>query len=175
MSIAGLCYNDNMRVLAIDPGYGRCGVAVIEGDPSAAHLLYSSCIETEANSEFSARLRIVGDEIVRIINEYRPEGIALEELFFSGNQKTALNVAEVRGMILYIAASRDIHVGQFNPGAVKIATTGYGRATKAQVIKMTEKLVRLPDKVMRDDEYDAIALGITALANEKSVGRGLKH
>jgi crossover junction endodeoxyribonuclease RuvC len=157
-----------MRILAIDPGYGRCGVAIIEGSPTAANLLYSNCIETAANTDFSDRLQAVGDEIVRLIKEYRPEKVALEELFFSGNQKTALNVAEVRGMLLYIAASNSLPVTQFNPGAIKIATTGYGRATKTQVIKMTEKLVRLPKKEMLDDEHDAIALGITALANEKT-------
>ncbi len=156
-----------MKVLAIDPGFGRCGVAVLEGSGGKAALLYSSCIETAPKSAFSERLLIVGGEVLRLIKEYTPDTIALEELYFTNNAKTALHVAEVRGMLMYLAASNDIALVEFNPQAVKIATTGYGRATKDQVIKMTEKLVALPKKKMLDDEYDAIAIGLTALAQAR--------
>lgn len=156
-----------MRVLAIDPGYGRCGVAVLEGDGSRSALLYSHCIETASKEKFSERLLAVGNEIARLIGMYRPERIALEEVYFSNNQKTALQVAEVRGMILYIAASHHLPLSQFNPSRVKIALTGEGRATKEQIMKMVGRLVRLEKTPERDDEYDAIALGLTALAEER--------
>ncbi len=154
-----------MIVLAIDPGFGRCGVAVLEGGGSKATLHYSACIETSAKEIFAKRLLVVANEIVRLIEVHKPETIALEELYFTNNAKTALNVAEVRGMLIYLAVSKNIPLVEYNPLSIKIAITGYGRATKEQVTKMVEKLVTLPQKKMLDDEYDAIALGLTALAS----------
>lgn len=156
-----------MRILAIDPGYGRCGVAVLEGTGTTASLLYSACIETTPQTEFSLRLLAVGSEIARLIKAYQPERVAIEEVYFSNNQKTALQTAEVRGMLLYIVASNDLPLSQINPSRVKIALTGQGRATKAQVAKMVGHLVRLLKPPSHDDEYDAIALGLTALAEAR--------
>lgn len=156
-----------MIILAIDPGFGRCGVAILEGTGSTPSILYSACIETKPNTKFSKRLLFVADEIIRLIEEYAPETISIEEIYFTNNAKTAINVAEVRGMLIYLAASRNITLVEFNPLAIKIAVTGYGRASKEQVIKMVEKIVKLPKKKMLDDEYDAIALGITTLAHAR--------
>lgn len=156
-----------MTVLAIDPGFGRCGVAVLEGSGSKATILHSSCIETEAGVQFSERLLSVANEIIQLIDEYAPDTIAIEELYFSTNQKTVFHVAEVRGMLMYLAASRKIPLVEQNPLSVKVAITGYGRAPKEQVTKMIEKLIRLPKKKMLDDEYDAIAVGLTTLASAK--------
>jgi crossover junction endodeoxyribonuclease RuvC len=154
-----------MKVLAIDPGFGRCGVALLEGAGAQALLVYSSCIETAPKSPFTERLLEVGNEILRLIDLYDPETIAIEEIYFTNNAKTAIHVAEIRGMLIYLAASHHIPLVEYNPLAIKIAITGYGRATKAEVTKMVEKLVTLPEKKMLDDEYDAIALGLTALAS----------
>jgi crossover junction endodeoxyribonuclease RuvC len=156
-----------MRVLSIDPGYGRCGVAVLESG-RAVKLQYSACIETDAKLAFGERLRTVGNEIVRLIEEFNVDALAIEELYFSGNQKTALRVAEVRGMIVYLAAANGLPLIEYNPLSVKVAVTGYGRASKEQVIKMVRQLVETPKKRMLDDEYDAIAVGITALAENSS-------
>lgn len=156
-----------MRVLAIDPGYGRCGVALLQGSGTTSELLHSSCIETSPKDAFADRLFKVADEILRLITLYDPEIIAIEELYFTNNAKTALKVAEVRGVLIYIAVSNKIPLVEYNPLAIKIAITGYGRASKEQVIKMVEKLVKFPKKIMLDDEYDAIALGLTALAGAK--------
>lgn len=154
-----------MRVLAIDPGYGRCGVAVVEkGKDGKEILLYSDCIETGAQEPFVERLANVGIEIGRLITEYTPDHIALEELFFSTNQKTALRTAEVRGMILYVAHTNDIPVFEYNPGRIKIALTGDGRAGKDAVARMVARLVPLSDKKTRDDEIDAIAIALTHTA-----------
>lgn len=90
--------------------------------------------------------------------------VAIEEVFFSKNQKTALSVAEARGAIKYVAAAGGYPVLEFNPSAVKIALTGEGRAEKSQVTAMVRRILRLDDTRRLDDEYDAIALGITALA-----------
>lgn len=156
-----------MIVLAIDPGFGRCGVAVIKGSGSKGELHYSACIETSPKSKFSERLLEVGTEITRLIDTHKPDTVAIEELYFTNNAKTAIHVAEVRGMLIYLTASRGIDLVEYNPLAIKIALTGYGRASKEQVTLMVEKLITLPNKAMLDDEYDAIALGLTALAGER--------
>ena len=156
-----------MRVLAIDPGFGRCGVAVLEGEGGNAKLLFSDCIETEANSDFSLRLLEVGKTVSLLIDTHNPDTIAIEELYFSSNQKTVFHVAEVRGMLMYLAVSRSIALVEYNPLTVKVALTGYGRATKGQVTKMVETVLKLESKKRKDDEYDAIALGITAIAHSR--------
>lgn len=153
-----------MTILAIDPGFGRCGVAALEGSSAKATLLHSSCIETTPQSEFSERLLAVANEILQLIDTYTPDTIAIEEIYFTNNAKTAIHVAEIRGMLIYLAASHEIPLVEYNPLAIKIALTGYGRASKEQVTKMVEKLITLPKKKMLDDEYDAIGLGLTALA-----------
>ncbi len=156
-----------MRVLAIDPGFGRCGVAVLEGEGGDATLLFSDCIETEPNSDFSLRLLEVGKTVTSLIDTHDPDTIAIEELYFSSNQKTVFHVAEVRGMLMYLAVSRNITLVEYNPLTVKVALTGYGRATKDQVTKMVETVLKLEAKKRKDDEYDAIALGITAIAHSR--------
>ena len=156
-----------MYVLSIDPGFGRCGVAVIEGTGSKAALLFSACIETSSKEDFSSRLLSVAIEVSRLMSMHTPDTVAIEELYFTNNAKTALRVAEVRGMLIYLTESSGIHLVEYNPLAIKIALTGYGRASKEQVTKMVEKLIKFPEKKMLDDEYDAIALGLTALAGAK--------
>lgn len=157
-----------MRILAIDPGFGRCGVAVLDGNASSSHILYSECIETDAKSDFIHRLFVVANEVKRLIEEFNPELIAIEELFFSNNQKTAFHVAEIRGMLMYLAVSSNTPLVEYNPLAVKVALTGYGKASKQDVIKMVTRLTDLKKIPAHDDEYDAIALGVTALAGARS-------
>ncbi len=156
-----------MKVLSIDPGFGRCGVAVLEGTATHPMLLYSTCIETDSKQNFPDRLLHVANEVVRLIEKYSPDSVAIEEIYFTNNAKTAIHVAEIRGMLIYLATSRAIPLVEFNPLTVKIAITGYGRATKEQMIKMVEKLVHIKTPLQYDDEYDAIALGITTLAHAR--------
>ena len=98
---------------------------------------------------------------------HEPSVLAIEELYFSNNQKTVFQVAEARGMILYIAYAHHLRVVEYNPLSIKIALTGYGRASKEQVTKMVEKLIIVEKTPKTDDEYDAIAVGLTALAHER--------
>lgn len=156
-----------MKVLAIDPGFGRCGVAVLEGTGAKATLLYSTCVETSPKLPFGERLLLIADEILTLIKEHEPAIMAIEELYFSNNQKTVFQVAEARGMILYIAYAHHLRVVEYNPLSIKIALTGYGRASKEQVTKMVEKLIIVEKTPKTDDEYDAIAVGLTALAHER--------
>lgn len=157
-----------MKVLAIDPGFGRCGVALLDGSGTKAILSYSTCIETSPKLSFGERLLSIADELIALIHTHKPDILAIEELYFSNNQKTALRVAEARGMILYLAYANHLRVVEYNPVTIKIALTGYGRANKEQVTKMVEKLILVEKTPETDDEYDAIAVGLTALAHERN-------
>lgn len=154
-----------MKVISIDPGYERCGIAVLEKQKGNEVLLHSECVRTDKNLPFSERLLIIGKSVEKVIKEYKPESLALETLYFSKNTKTAISVAEARGVITYAAACSDIPLFEYSPAAIKIAVTGMGNADKRQVMDMVPKLISLPEREMLDDEVDAIALGITHLAS----------
>jgi crossover junction endodeoxyribonuclease RuvC len=156
-----------MRVLGIDPGYDRMGIAVVEGKRERPDLVFSTCVETSKKQDFSERLFMVIEALRDVIATHKPDAVAVEEIFFSKNQKTAMLVAHVRGAILYLARSLAIPIAEYNPSAIKIAVTGEGRAEKRQVIDMTKKLIKIDAKDLLDDEYDAIAVAITHLVSHK--------
>lgn len=157
-----------MKILAIDPGYDRLGIAVVEGDPSKPMLIWSDCV-TPAKREVAERLAAVAHAVVEAIAAHRPDALAIETLFFSKNVKTALGVAEARGAILAVAGAAALPVVECSPQEVKIAVTGYGSADKKAIELMVPKLLNLPlspaGGKRRDDELDAIAVGIAALAS----------
>ncbi|MDO8481882.1 MAG: crossover junction endodeoxyribonuclease RuvC [bacterium] len=158
-----------MKVLAVDPGYGRCGVAVLVREKGEKeNLLYSDCIETPAGTDFTARLGAVADECTRLAKKYQPDAVALEKLYFSTNQKTAMRVAEVRGALIQVATSLGIPVFEYTPGEIKSAAGGHGGAAKQQVAKMLHALVKIEKEIKYDDEYDAIAVGVTHLARHRA-------
>ncbi len=152
-----------MRIIAIDPGYERLGIAVLE-KTKKEELLFSECFKTKASLPFVERLELVGREVARLIEEFKPEALSIENLFISTNQKTAMRVAEVRGAILYQARLSGLEVFEYTPLQIKTATTGYGRATKEQMISMVRKLITGAEKIKQDDEMDAIAIGLTHFA-----------
>ena len=153
-----------MKVLAIDPGYGRCGMAVLEKVGGKETLLFSTCLETSPRLQFADRMKAVTEECVRIITEYSPDCVAMERLFFSGNQKTAMQVAEVRGALINTASMSNLKVSEYTPAQIKSAAGGWGGADKKQIIQMLHMLIKIEKKIKHDDEYDAIAVGITHLA-----------
>ncbi|HSE34892.1 MAG TPA: crossover junction endodeoxyribonuclease RuvC [Candidatus Paceibacterota bacterium] len=157
-----------MSVLGIDPGYGRCGLAFLDGDGSRPHRVASTCIETSAKEAFGARLFAVADAVANWIDTHKPDAVAIEEVYFSANQKTAIHVAEVRGALLYLAQAKNVPVFEYNPLAVKIAVTGYGKATKDQVISMITKVVANPPGDVLDDEFDAVAVAVAHLAESRT-------
>lgn len=163
-----------MRLLALDPGYERLGIAVLDKPAPGAgargakeSLAYSDCFQTSKDLPHFERLGMVGAEITRVMDEFKPDAVCLETLFFSKNQTTAIKVAEVRGVILYLAAKAGLPVYEYNPMEIKVAVTGYGKSDKPAVIAMTERLIRIDKKVRHDDEYDAIAVGLTCFAMER--------
>jgi crossover junction endodeoxyribonuclease RuvC len=155
-----------MRVLAIDPGYGRMGLAVVEGDPSKPTFVYSDCIET--NKEDEGRLATIAQALTDSIDTYSPNLVAIESLFFSNNAKTALKVGEARGALLSVVQARGIPVKEYSPQQIKMAVTGNGAADKVAVSRMIPHLITLPEKKRLDDEMDALALGICALSHKLS-------
>ena len=156
-----------MRIIAVDPGYDRMGVAVLEKENGKEKLLFSSCFVTEKSDSFGDRLGGLADNFKELIIEWKPDYCALEKLFFNKNQKTAMKVAETRGALMQVAYSQSLEVAEFAPTEVKLAVTSSGAASKAQVADMVKRLVTLDHLPKYDDEYDAIAVGITALASLK--------
>lgn len=152
-----------MRIISIDPGYERLGIAILEKQKRET-LIFSECFKTKSDLPFIERLELVGREVARIIAEHRPDALAIENLFISTNQKTAMRVAEVRGAILYQSRLNGLSVYEYTPLQIKTATTGYGKATKDQVGTMVRKIVPEARNLTQDDEIDAIAIGITHFA-----------
>lgn len=156
-----------MRVLAFDPGYDRLGIAVMEKMGGKETVLHSECFTTERASSIEDRLHEVGLRIETLLAEFTPTHVALETLFFNKNQKTGIAVAEVRGIILFLARKARCSIAEFSPQEIKIAVTGYGKSDKAAVIGMVKRLIPNISEKGLDDEYDAIAVGITALAHHR--------
>lgn len=152
-----------MKILAIDPGYDRCGLAVVEGNSSKPVLLWSECIVPKKGAA-EKRLAEVSFAVTKAITMYAPGALGIETLFFSSNKKTALGVAEARGAVLAAAGIASLPVIECSPQQIKLAVTGYGGADKKSVAHMIPRLLILPEKKRFDDELDAIAVGITALA-----------
>lgn len=157
-----------MKVISIDPGYERMGIAVVERKAKKADtLLHSACIRTSPKLPFAERLFNLGEEFWMEVRKWKPDVFAIEKLYFENNQKTAMNVAEVKGMLTYIAQSEKLVVREFTPLEIKVAVTGYGRATKSDMIEMIPKLISIKKEIELDDEYDAIAIALTALATPR--------
>jgi crossover junction endodeoxyribonuclease RuvC len=155
-----------MRVLGIDPGFERLGVALLEKLPGQKEsVLFSECFKTKTGIDFEERLRLLGEETRKVIAEFKPNILAIETLFLSNNQKTAMRVAEARGVILYEAALANMKIFEASPPEIKMAITGHGRSDKNQMIKMVKMLVKLPQEKSSDDELDAIAIALTAFAH----------
>lgn len=153
-----------MIIISIDPGYERLGVAVLNKENSKESLLFSDCIITSKEESFEKRLLQIANSVEKIIEEYKPETLAIEKLYFTTNQKTASNVSEVRGALIYLASKKGLRVRQFTPLEIKVAVTGDGKADKKQVIQMIPKLLKISKSIKYDDEYDAIAVGLTCFA-----------
>ncbi len=162
-----------MRILGIDPGFERLGVAVLEKNArEKEQVIFSECFKTSSKLDFSERLLLIGNEVKKIIKEYKPEVLAIETLFLNTNQKTVMRVAEARGVVIYEATQAGLKIFEATPLQIKVATTGYGRADKAQMMKMVKILVQIPENKTRakagqesDDELDAIAIALTAFAH----------
>lgn len=156
-----------MIILGIDPGYERLGIAILEKNnvDKKERVLYSECFKTSAKLDFSERLFLIGQKVEEIVKEYKPEILSIETLFLTTNHKTVMNVAEARGVVIYEASRAKLKIFEVSPPQIKIATTGYGKADKKDVMKMVKLLVSIDRDKKSDDELDAIAIALTAFAH----------
>ena len=157
-----------MVILGIDPGYARVGWAVLEVQSAKCKVQSCGCIETSKNTNSQDRLVDVYKQIYALIKKYKPNELAIEELFFTTNAKTAFKVGEARGVIILAGAMQKIPVFSYTPLQIKIAVTGYGNADKGQVGRMIKAILKLKEMPKLDDTADAIAVALThSFTNKK--------
>ncbi|MBQ8579858.1 MAG: crossover junction endodeoxyribonuclease RuvC [Oscillospiraceae bacterium] len=149
-----------MRILGIDPGYGITGFGLIEAERGQSRLLSCGAITTPAGMDFSARLEIIYEDMRRLLEQAKPDAVAIEELFFGQNVTTGIGVAQSRGVILLAIRQAGLEVTAYKPMQVKQALVGYGNATKHQMQDMTKRLLHLSAMPKPDDAADAIAIAL---------------
>ncbi len=149
-----------MRIVGIDPGYAIVGYGAVDFAGSTFKTVAFGAVTTPAGMPFDARLLEIDRELSAFFARVRPEAVAVEKLFFNSNQKTAIDVAQARGVIVVAAVRQGIPIFEYTPLQVKMAVVGYGRAEKKQVMEMTRIILGL-DKVPKpDDTADALAIAI---------------
>ncbi|HXA30308.1 MAG TPA: crossover junction endodeoxyribonuclease RuvC [Candidatus Angelobacter sp.] len=152
-----------MRVIGVDPGLARTGVAVVEGEPGALRLVHAGCVETLPGVSDASRLAVLLTELEALCARHRPEAAAVEQLFFASNRTTAMRVAEARGVALCALARAGLDVVEYTPMQVKESVAGHGGAAKPQVGRMVRTLLRVDSIPGPDDVADACAVAITHL------------
>lgn len=145
-----------MRVLGIDPGYDRLGFGVIEGERALAY-----GVVTTPKGAIEERLREIAVDLRALFVQHRPDVLVIEELFFAKSVTTALKVAQVRGVVMMLAADAGIRIVEVKPNEVKMAMTGYGRADKKQMQEMVKTVFKLNCIPKPDDAADALAIAWT--------------
>lgn len=149
-----------MIILGIDPGYAITGYAFLNYNNNNFKVLDYGFIKTKAKSYFPERLLLIEQSLCQLIEKYKPNALAIEELFFSRNTTTAIGTAQARGVIVVTGARYKIPVFEYTPKQVKLAVTGYGLAEKEQVQEMVKMLLNLKKVPKPDDVADAIAVAI---------------
>ncbi|MBQ8961401.1 MAG: crossover junction endodeoxyribonuclease RuvC [Ruminococcus sp.] len=150
----------NIRILGIDPGYAIVGFGVLEYDGVSFTPLEYGAVLTDAGTPFPERLRAIHEDIEFIFDKFRPDCMAIERLYFTTNQKTAIDVAQARGVTVLSAAKRGVPVSEYTPLQVKQSVVGYGKAEKRQVMEMTRQILKLAQIPKPDDAADALAIAI---------------
>lgn len=156
-----------MRILGIDPGFDRNGYGVIEDQGGKLVHIAHGVLQTSKEDTFEKRLQQVRDSVMELIKTYQPEAVAVEELFFQTNAKTAIKVAQARGVILLAIADANIKIVELTPNQVKVGTTGDGRADKKQIQEMVTRLLKLSAPPQPDDAADALAIAIVGATMAK--------
>ena len=149
-----------MRILGIDPGFAITGYSIIDYQGNKFKLIDSGAITTKAGVSFPLRLTKIYDDLTMIINEFKPDAISVEELFFNNNAKTAINVAQARGVVLIVGCKNNIPTFEYTPLQIKQAVAGYGRADKIQVQKMVKTILNVEKLHKLDDTTDSMAAAI---------------
>ncbi|MDE6776320.1 MAG: crossover junction endodeoxyribonuclease RuvC [Oscillospiraceae bacterium] len=149
-----------MRILGIDPGYAIVGFGVIDYAGANFKPINYGAIITEAYMPFTERLCMIDSDMHEILETYQPDCMAIEKLYFTSNQKTAIDVAQARGILILNACKKNIPVYEYTPLQVKMAVVGYGKAEKKQVMEMTKNILKLNHIPKPDDAADALAIAI---------------
>ena len=149
-----------MRILGIDPGVATIGFGIIDADRQKNTLIRYGVISTPAGLPLSHRLRQIYADMQELIETFRPDEVAVEELFFTNNVTTGISVAHGRGVILLAAEQLGIPIFEYTPMQVKQAVAGYGKAEKKQVMLMTQRLLNMTQIPRPDDAADALAIAI---------------
>ncbi|HVX65195.1 MAG TPA: crossover junction endodeoxyribonuclease RuvC [Bryobacteraceae bacterium] len=149
-----------MRVLGIDCGTERTGYGIIETDGRRHALVAEGTIVTNPKQPMQQRLLVIARELRALIERHAPEAAAAEDVFLASNVKTALKLAQVRGVVLLIAAEADLNLGEYSPLEIKTSVVGYGRAEKQQVQMMVKSLLHVDREIQSQDAADALAVAI---------------
>lgn len=150
-----------MVILGIDPGLETVGYGVVDSERGEVTLIDFGIIKTPRNQSIPERLKLIAEGMENLIEKFSPHEIAIEELFFCTNRKTAISVAEARGVILLTAISRCDRLYEYTPNQIKLAVTGWGGADKAQIQQMVRIQLKLKEIPKPDDAADALAVAIT--------------
>lgn len=149
-----------MLILGIDPGYAIVGFGLVEQQGAKPRLVTCGAINTPAGVRLSARLLQIANDLEELISRFKPDALAIEELFFNNNVTTGIGVAQARGVILMTAEKMGLPIYEYNPSQVKISVVGYGKAEKRQVMDMTKRLLGLSSVPKPDDAADAVAIAL---------------
>lgn len=150
-----------LRVFGVDPGLTRCGIGIVEVDARRqATSLHYGVIRSNPADALATRLHEIGTTLAALLDEWRPDVVALERVFAQHNVRTVMTVAQVSGIVSYLAAERDLAVATHTPSEVKAAVTGYGDADKKQVQAMVQRVLKLETIPKPADAADALALAL---------------
>ncbi len=149
-----------IRILGIDPGYAIVGFGALDYVANNFTPITYGAVTTKAHTVFEDRLLEIYDDITDVLSNVKPQAVAIEQLFYTTNQKTVMAVSQARGVILLAARKAHVPVFEYTPMQVKQSVTGYGKATKKQVQEMTRVLLKMNSIPKPDDAADALALAI---------------
>lgn len=152
----------SIRILGIDPGVERTGIGIIDVNGQTPQLVFVDCITTPKSEKHEERIMQVKQQLLKIIQQYKPDRSAVEKLFFSQNVKTAMSVSEARGVILVTLKEAGLPISEWTPQQIKQSVTGYGNADKLQVQKLVCAILKLKTVPKPDDATDALAVALTA-------------
>jgi len=157
-------------IMGIDPGIERLGIAIVkkntnppQGEPKEK-IIFSECFKTPKTLPTEKRLAMIYEKITSVIQEHKPNIAIIEKIFFTVNQKTAIIVAESRGVVLSAIGKEEINVMELSPTEIKESITGNGNAKKEDIARMLPKIINIPNNTMQDDELDAIASALAGSA-----------
>lgn len=162
-----------MKIIGIDPGYAIVGFGVVEYEGGHFKTIDYGAITTHKDTPFEKRLQEIYDDFTYIIEKHNPQALALERLYFQNNQKTAIDVAQARGIIMLVCSQHNVEINEYTPLQVKQAVVGYGKAVKKQVQEMTKQILNLKEIPKPDDTADALAMAICHAHTSGSLIQGM--